>query len=105
VHIGLIGGMIRQERQFAALAAAAGHVLEFHSGEAGGRHAEELRTVIGRSDVVIIVTDQNSHLGVRLARQTARRLGRESILLARCGLGRFRTVLATAASRPPPPRA
>ena len=92
MRIAVVGGMLRQEGCLVGLAAASGHVLEFHSGFQGKRGGD-LRTVIARSDVVLIVTDLVSHGGARLARTIARQLDRPARLVSRLGTSRLQIVI------------
>lgn len=93
MRIGVIGGISRQEPQLARRAAHGGHVVEFHVGNVHGRGASELRALVARSEVVVIVTDHNSHGGVQIAKRLARQLKRTSIVLSRCGVARFGALL------------
>ncbi len=52
-----------------------------------------LTDMVERCDLVVIVTDVNSHGAVQLTRRLLRSLGREPVLLRRCGTGRFATLL------------
>jgi hypothetical protein len=93
MHIGIVGGVERGERRFAAIAASHGHSFEFHGGDTAGRGAASLEALVERSDLVICVTDVNSHAAVLGARRHARALGRRCLLTRRLGLSRFRTFL------------
>jgi hypothetical protein len=59
-----------------------------------GRGGDALSALVERSDLVIVVTDVNSHRAVLAARQHARALGRQCLLVRRCGLARFRALLS-----------
>jgi hypothetical protein len=93
MHIGWIGGIERNEAQLAAQAAAAGHELEFHPGHLGGRGSAELRRLVERSDLVIILTQVNSHGAVQLAKRWARHRGRSHVVLRRCNGRAFERLL------------
>lgn len=99
MRITWIGGLDRIEAKLEQMAAQAGHRLEFHTGVTGGRGAEELRAAIERADLVIIVTDVNSHGGVLLARKLCRQLGRAALVVRRCGISRFQQLLDAMALR------
>jgi len=94
MHIGLIGGVERSEADFVRLGERAGHVVEFHSGHMAGRGSTTLESLIDRAQLVVIVTDVNSHGAVLLARRLANKRGVRSILLRRCGVARFAALLA-----------
>jgi hypothetical protein len=73
MRIGIIGGLDRNARDLEAVAKAGGHRLETHTGVvAGPASASSLRALVGRSDLVFVLTDINSHNAVHLARKTAR---------------------------------
>ena len=93
MRIAVIGGISRQEPQLAQRAARGGHSVEFHVGNVHGRGAGELRGVVARSEVVVIVTDHNSHGAVQIAKRLVRQLNRTSVVLARCGVARFGALL------------
>ena len=93
MRIGWIGGRERNETVLERIAARSGHVLEFHSGHVGGRGADGIRTLVERSDFLVIVTDVNSHGAVLLAKKAAAHLGRASLVIRRCGTARFQALL------------
>ena len=90
MRIGIVGGLDRSARDLQGIALARGHQLELHSGViAGPASAAGLRALVTRSDLVIVVTDVNSHNGVRLARRQARISRRSLKLLRRMGVSQF----------------
>jgi len=93
MHIGLVGGVERGERRYAALAEADGHSFEVHSGDMAGRGGDVLEALVERSDFVIVITDVNSHAAVLAARRHARTFGRRCLLVRRFGFSRFRALL------------
>lgn len=93
MRIALVGGMDRQERHFRDLATAAGHDLDVHDGHVGGRGSSDLDAIVQRSDLVVILTDKNSHGAVGIAKRAVQRWGRASLILRRCGIARFHTLL------------
>lgn len=93
MHISIVGGVERGEHRFAAVAASRGHSFEFHGGNTAGRGAASLEALVERSDIVICLTDVNSHSAVLGARRHARALGRRCVLTRRLGLSRFRELL------------
>jgi hypothetical protein len=94
MHIGIVGGVERGEQRYAAVAASLGHTFEFHGGNTAGRGSDTLEALVERSDIVICVTDVNSHSAVIGARRYARAHGRRCVLTRRVGLSRFRALLA-----------
>lgn len=93
MRIGWIGGREKNETALERIAAHRGHTLEFHSGHVGGRGADGIRTLVERSDLLVIVTDVNSHGAVLLAKKAAQQLGRASLVIRRCGTSRFQALL------------
>jgi hypothetical protein len=93
MRIAWIGGMTRNNEAYETEAWKRGHVLETHSGHVGGRGSESLRAMIARSDLVVALTEINSHGAVEIARRTARELDKPFVLLRRCGIARFRALL------------
>jgi hypothetical protein len=86
MRIAIIGGHERGERNLTRVAESLGHDLEFHPGHVAGRGSGEIRSLVGRADVVVVVTDINSHGAVKVARTEGQRLGRHVILTKRIGL-------------------
>ncbi len=94
MRIAIIGGLGRAEPYYTRLAEAAGHRALFHDGAIGGRGTQALEHLVERCDVVVLVTDVNSHGAVQLVRRRLRERGRSPLLLRRMGLARFATLLA-----------
>jgi hypothetical protein len=94
MHVGIIGGLERAEPDYLRLAREAGHAVSFHSGHvaAGTRSLHQL---IDRCEVVVVLTDVNSHAAVRAARKRLRQQGRSPLLLRRLGPSRFVELLAS----------
>lgn len=89
MHIALIGGLDRNEDDFAQIAARYGHEVELHTGHMNGRGADALRAAIARADLVVLVTEVNSHGAVQLARRLCQRAGRSPLIVRKCGAARF----------------
>ena len=99
MRIAWVGGLDRNEAALSRMAIRAGHRLDFHTGSVGGRGAGELKAAIERSDLVIILTDVNSHGAVLLAKKIAQKLARPTLVLRRCGPTRFQQLLDAIAAR------
>lgn len=93
MRIGWIGGVQRYHVQLERLAVAAGHELEYHGGDVRGRGAQALDGLVERCQLIVIVTETNSHGGVLLARKLARQRGRGTLLLRKSGIARFSQLL------------
>lgn len=96
MRVVVVGGVERTERMLQDAATELGHDLEFHGGHVEGRGAGGLRSAVDRADLVIVVTDVNSHGAVHVARAEARRTGRPLVVVRRCSPSRLRSVLADA---------
>jgi Uncharacterized protein conserved in bacteria (DUF2325) len=94
MRIAWVGGVESNETELKHVAEKAGHSVEFHSGHIGGRGEDRLKSSIARADVVVIVTDVNSHGAVLMAKRVAKQLGREYLVTKRCGPARFAKLLA-----------
>lgn len=94
MRIGWVGGLTRSEAYLAEMAAKEGHELEYHNGDVKGHRAGKLRNLVDRSALVIILTTINSHKGVQLAKQMARKHNCPAIVMQRCGPVAFRKLLA-----------
>lgn len=93
MRVVVVGGVERTENRLAETAAEMGHELEFHGGHMDGRRANGLRSAVERADLVIVVTDVNSHGAVHVARREARRLGLGAVVMRRCSPARLRELL------------
>jgi Uncharacterized protein conserved in bacteria (DUF2325) len=102
MHIGLIGGVERGTHHYESLAAAGGHTVEIHSGHLAGRGGETLAAIVDRADLIVVITDVNSHGGMWSARRLARARGRRCVLVRRMGPSRFRTLLGELAGTAQP---
>ena len=94
MKIVLVGGLIRRELELARVAERAGHQLEWHSGDVGGRGAEGLKAAVERADLVVILTEINSHGSMYLAKRWAHKLGREARVMRKCGPAKFEQLVA-----------
>ena len=94
MRIGIVGGAERLADRLSSVANAAGHQLEFHDGHMRGTASERLRAMIERSDVVVIVTEINSHGAVQQARSLASRAHRPVHLVRRFGTSQLRALAA-----------
>lgn len=98
LRIAVIGGLERHEPEIERRAHALGHVVEFHRGRVGGRHAGELETMVQRCDLIVIVTQVNSHGAMYLAKKAAARYGRPALITRTCGPSSFSAILDSLAA-------
>ncbi len=95
LRIGMIGGVERSEGLFQQAARSAGYELEIHSGHTAGRGAQTLAALVNRVDLVVIVTDVNSHNAVVAARKLAVSRGVRHLLVRRCSPSRLISLIET----------
>jgi hypothetical protein len=81
MRIGWVGGLDRSRALLSEVAEEAGHTLEMHYGDVGGRGTRVLEGVVARCDILVIVTELNSHGGVLNAKRLAQRSGRRSLIV------------------------
>jgi hypothetical protein len=93
LRVGLVGGPTRAAQQLERTATALGYQLEHHTGETAGRGAPSLESLVRRVDVLLILTDLNSHNGVVACKKLATAYGRPHVLLRRCGPARLAEIL------------
>ena len=94
MRIGIVGGVDRSFPVLQLLAEERGHALEAHNGVmSSGAAASSLRALIGRVELVVVVTDVNSHNGVRAARREARSRGRPLRIVRRMGTAQLTALL------------
>src|ERR1700689_405165 len=94
MKIGIVGGVDRGAAALQEMAEARGHALELHNGVmSSGAAASSLRALVGRVELVVVVTDVNSHNGVHAARREARILGRPVRLVRRMGTAQLAVLL------------
>ena len=93
MRIGIVGGVERSESRLKSVAQAGGHALEFHAGHTSGTSSDRLRAMMDRCDLVLIVTEVNSHAAVLQARALARHSGRPVRLLRKLGTSQLRALL------------
>ena len=89
MRVGIVGGYEKAEVAYHKVAAAHGHEVEFHSGHATARGHAAIASLVDRCDVVVIVTDVNSHAAVLGARQLVRQKGGEPFVTRRFGVRRL----------------
>lgn len=94
MRIGIVGGVERNEATYREIAERAGHSLFFHPGHIAGRGSEALVALARSVDLLIVLTDVNSHGAVHIARREARRWGVPLMLQRRCSPARLKTIVA-----------
>jgi hypothetical protein len=93
VKVAIIGGRYKNEVQFNRIAASAGHELEMQGGDVHGAGVLEIRRILARSDVAVILTDVNSHAAMHVAKACAKQLGTPTLVVRRLGTARLRNLL------------
>lgn len=98
MRIAVIGGHDRSVVALDAVAKDAGHKLEFHPGHVGGRGAQEIRAIVARADLIVVVTDVNSHGAVAVARGEARKHQHPVVYTKRFGTHQLERLLGAHAA-------
>ena len=98
MRIGIVGGAECVENEYRRLVKNSEHEIDFHSGHMTSGGARSLQTLMNRCDVVVIVTDVNSHAAVAKARRLARATGREPVFARRFGVRALSAMLEGAAA-------
>lgn len=93
MRVGIVGGLDRNEGSYERLAEALGHEVEHHTGVMRGTAGAELESLVRRADLVVILTDVNSHNAVKMTRKLLSVHPRPSVLLRRLGPSRFTALL------------
>jgi hypothetical protein len=70
-----------------------GHSIESHTGDLAGTGPSTLEALILRSDLLIVVTDVNSHGAVWQARRMARRHPCALVFVRKLGVARLRQLV------------
>ena len=96
MRIGIVGGAECVESEYHRVIRDTPHELEFHSGHMTSGGARSLQTLIARCDLLVIITDVNSHAAVGKARKLARAAGRSPIFARRFGVRGLSALLAEA---------
>jgi len=99
----VVGGLSRAGDLWTRAGQSLGVELEHHDGRTRGRGAQEIIAVVRRADVVVIITDPNSHGGVAVARRAAISAARPHLLVKRLRPGGLQAVLADAVAAVQPP--
>jgi ribosome-interacting GTPase 1 len=68
-------------------------VLEHHDGKTRGRGTHDIVAAVRRADIVVIITDPNSHGGVAVARRAAMLAERPHVLVKHLRPGDLTSVL------------
>jgi hypothetical protein len=93
MRVGIIGGTEKNLTRYEELAGAAGCGVEFHDGRMAGRGNDALDSLVNRCDLVVIITQINSHTAVRMAQRYCRKRGRRVLIVRRFGLHSFANIV------------
>jgi hypothetical protein len=107
IRVTVVGGLSRAGDQWTRAGDAIGVKLEHHDGRTAGRGSRNIVAAVRRADVVVIITDPNSHGGVAVARRAAISAALPHVLVKHLRPGDLSAVideaLATARSTSAPP--
>ena len=83
LRVAVVGGLSRGAEQWSRAGDAAGVEVEHHDGRTAGRGSEAIVAAVRRAQVVVIITEPNSHAGVAVARRAAIAAARPHLLIKR----------------------
>jgi hypothetical protein len=106
IRVAVVGGLSRAGPQWSRAGDAIGVELEHHDGRTRGHGTRDIVAAVRRADVVVIITDPNSHAGVAVARRAALSAARPHVLVKHLRPGDLGAVVesAVAAGRREPSR-
>jgi len=81
LRIAVVGGLSRATDLWSRAGDEIGVELEHHDGRAAGRRSRDIVAAVRRADLVVIITDPNSHAGVAVARRAAIAAARPHLLV------------------------
>lgn len=94
MRIAIIGGREKNQVDLIQIAEAAGYELEFHDGYSSGRGSHVIRNVVSRAELVVIITEINSHSGVFIAKREAQRFKKPTMVIRNFSSARLRGLIA-----------
>lgn len=97
MKVAIIGGRYRNQMHLTRIAERSGHELEVHEGHLHGVGVQEIRRIISRSDLAVILTSVNSHGAMYVAKEWAKHCGTPTLIVERMGAARFEQLLRRAA--------
>ena len=97
LRVAVVGGLSRAQNLWTRAAEVLGIQVEHHPGQTKGRGSAEITAAVRRADVVVIITDPNSHNGVAVARRAAIAAARPHVLVKHLRPGGLAAVLASSA--------
>ena len=100
MRVSIIGGLDRAAPHYREVAERLGHSIECHSGVLAGKGPMALEAVVQRADLVVVVTDVNSHGAVWQARKLSRQRGCSLVFVRRLGVAQLRRLMESADRAP-----
>jgi hypothetical protein len=95
IRVTVVGGLSRDGERWSRAGEAIGVELEHHDGRTRGRGSRDIAAAVRRADVVVIITDPNSHGGVGVARRAAISAARPHLLVKHLRPGDLGAALGT----------
>lgn len=83
MNITILGGLDRNAPHLERFAKARGHRIQHHNGRMTGPSSSGLKAAVSRADLLVIVTDVNSHAAVTVAKDHARRRAIPMVMVRR----------------------
>ena len=100
IRVAIVGGLDRARAQWLREARTLGVELEHHTGRTAGRGSAEIIAIVRRADLVVIITDPNSHSGVAVARRAATSTALPHVLIKHLRPGDLSSVITSALGAP-----
>ena len=94
LRVAFVGGVACVDRQLVALGEELGIDVEVHQGHMEAQSRHRLVSLIGRANVLVLVTGVNSHSAVSVAKREAERAGIEVRIVKFCGSSKARSLLS-----------
>lgn len=94
MRIAIIGGRDKNQVDLIQIAQAAGYELEFHDGYSSGRGTHIIKNIVARADLVVVITEINSHSGVFIAKREAQRFQKPTMVIRTFSSARLRGLIA-----------
>lgn len=94
LRVAVVGGLTRATHLWTRTGRELGVHLEHHDGQSAGRRADAIASMVRRADVVVIITEPNSHSGVAAARRAALAHERPHVLVHRLRPDGLRDLIA-----------
>ncbi len=93
MRIAIIGGREKNQSDLIQIAKAAGYELEFHDGQPASGSSHTIRNIVARAELVVVITEINSHSGVFIAKKEAQRFKKPTMVIRSFSSARLRGLI------------